>query len=84
MPAPRILPLGFIDRTTDDDAIIMLTNPNDSHNLKYETPVTLRTRSITKAGATARARGLITAVGYVTATFKVVESRTDSGWPEPL
>ena len=45
MPAPRILPLGFIDRTTDDGAIIMLTTPSDSHNLRSETPVTLRRRS---------------------------------------
>ena len=27
MAAPRILLLGFIDRTTDDGAIIMLTSP---------------------------------------------------------
>ena len=82
MPERRILPLGFIDKLTEDGAIIMLTDPRDSHNLEHETPVTLRTRSITEAGATARARGLITAVEYVTATFKVVETRTDSKWPD--
>ena len=42
MPAPRILPLGFIERTTDNGAIIRLTAPSDSHNLRPETPATLR------------------------------------------
>lgn len=41
MAGPYIMPLGFIDRTTDDGAIIMLTKPSESHNLKLETPVTL-------------------------------------------
>ena len=30
MATPRIMPLGFIDRTTGDGAIIMLTNPEES------------------------------------------------------
>ena len=39
MPAPRILPLGFIDRTTSDGAVILLTKPSrkthaDSANCK--------------------------------------------------
>ena len=37
MPAPRILPQGFIDRITDDGAIIMLTSPRNSHSLHPET-----------------------------------------------
>ena len=37
MAAPRILPQGFIDRTTDDGTIIMLTGPRDSHSLHPET-----------------------------------------------
>ena len=82
MANQRILPLGFLDRTTDGGAIIMLTNPSDSHGLRHNTPVTLQAKSTTNAEATAKARGLITAVGYVTATFKVVETRTDAGWPE--
>ena len=82
MAAPRILPLGFIDRTTNGDAIIMLTRPSDSHDLRPETPVTLRSRSTRKTPAMARVRGLITSVGYVTATFKVVEINTTSDWPD--
>ena len=82
MPEPRILPLGFIDRTTNDGAIIMLTSPSDSHDLRPETPVTLRNRSTEATPATARVRGVITSVGYVTATFKTVETRKAPNWPQ--
>ena len=82
MPNRRILPLGFIDRTTEDGAIIMLNNPNDSHSLSPETPITLLTHSTTRAATRAGARGVITAIGYVTARFKVVETRTDPDWPD--
>ena len=82
MAKKRILPLGFIDRTTKDGAIIMLTRPSDSHTLRPETPVTLRSRSVEKPQAAARVRGLITSVGYVTATFKIVETHLNSKWPE--
>lgn len=82
MAENRILPLGFIDRITEDGAIIMLTRPSDSRTLLPGTPVTLRARSRRKTGATARARGLITGVGNVTATFKTVEIREAVEWPE--
>ena len=36
MAAPRIRPLGYIDRTTEDGAIIMLTSPRNSHSLHPE------------------------------------------------
>ena len=81
MAKKRILPLGFIDRTTKDGAIIMLTRPSDSHTLRPETPVTLRSRSVQKPQAAARVRGLITSVGYVTATFKTIETHMNSKWP---
>ena len=86
MAEKRILPLGFIDRTTDDGAIIMLTKPSESHTIWLETPVTLHSRSAGEPLATARARGFITAVGYVTATCKIVETRMDAKWPrdEPV
>ena len=82
MPKKRVLPLGFIDRTTDEGAIIMLTRPSDSHNLRPETPVTLWRRSAEEPLAMARVRGLITSVGYVTATFKVVETHKTPHWPK--
>ena len=81
MPEPRLLPLGFIDRTTDDGAIIMLTNPSESHNILPETPVTVRGRNTGTTRATARVRGAITSVGYVTATFKAVEASRTPDWP---
>ena len=37
MAVPRILPQGFIDRTTDDGANIMLSSPRNSHSLHPET-----------------------------------------------
>ena len=82
MAENRILPLGFIDRITEDGAIIMLTRPSESHTLRPGTPVTLRSRSRRKPTATARARGLITDVGHVTAAFRTVETREDIEWPE--
>ena len=80
--AGRIMPMGFIVRATDDGAIIMLTKPSDSHNLQPETPVTLLTKSAGEQPASIRVRGLITSVGYVTATFRIVETRTHGNWPE--
>ena len=41
MATSCIMPLGFIDRPTEDGAIIMLTNPEESISLKLATPVTL-------------------------------------------
>ena len=81
MAKKRILPLGFIDRATDDGAIIMLTKPSESHTIRPETPVTLQARSTGEPRATARARGVITSVGYVTATFKTIKTRIDTKWP---
>ena len=80
MTAPFIMPIGFIDRTTDDGAIMMLTNPSDSHDLKLETPVTIL-RSTPDGQSEARARGRITGVGYTTAIISVVESQFDLNWP---
>ena len=82
MAENRILPLGFIDRTTDDEAIIMLTKPSGSHDLRLGTSVTLQSRSKGLTTATARVRGIITAVGYATATFKVMETQRKPDWPE--
>ena len=75
-------PLGFIHRTTDDEAIIMLTKTSHSQTLRSDTPATLRSRSVGGPPATARVCGLMTSVGYVTATFRVVETRIDSKWPD--
>ena len=80
MATPRIMPLGFIDRTTGDGAIIMLTNPEESLTLKLATPVTLWRYNRARL-AVAKIRGEISDVGYVTATFITLEARIDTRWP---
>ena len=80
MATPYIMPLGFIDRTTEDGAIIMLTNPEESITLNLATPVTLW-RYNQKRLAVAKVRGEISKVGYATATFITVEARIDARWP---
>lgn len=81
MATPHIMPIGFIDRTINGGAIMMLTNPSDSHNLKLETAVTIR-RATTDGKSEARVRGRISGVGYTTAIIGVVESQLDPGWPD--
>ena len=81
MTRPYIAPFGFIDRLTDDGAIFTLSNPDDSVNLRSNTPVTVWRYSPEQL-ALAKIRGLISAIGYVTATFKTVESVIDDRWPQ--
>ena len=80
MATPYIMPLGFIDRPTEDGAIIMLTNPEESITLKLATPVTLWRYNQAHL-AVAKIRGEISDVGYTTATFITVEARIDTRWP---
>ena len=63
-----IAPFGFIKRITEDGATFTLTNPEDSLDLRYNTPVTVWRYSPEQL-ALAKIRGLISAVGYVAATF---------------
>ena len=81
MAAPYIMPLGFIERTTEKGTIFLLTNPENSLGLKLNTPVTVWRYSPEQL-ALAKIRGLISAVGYVTATFGTIESVLDARWPE--
>ena len=80
MAIPHIMPLGFIHRRTESGGIIMLADPEDSRNIKMETPITLWQYSPGRLAA-AKVRGTVSRVGYVTATFKIVESRIDPRWP---
>ena len=82
MAENRILPLGFIDRVTEDGAVMWLTTPSESSKLRLETEVTLTSRSVGQPDAVAAARGIITAIGYVTATFETVETQRATTWPE--
>ena len=83
MTKPYIVPFGFIKQVTEDGAIFTLSNSQDSENLRPNTPVTVW-RYSTERLALAKIRGLISAVGYVTATFRTVESAIDARWPEEL
>ncbi len=76
MATPYIMPLGFVHRRTEDGATIILTNPEESRSLERGTPVTLWCYSQGR-GAIAKAYGGITAVGYVTATFRTAEIQAD-------
>ncbi len=80
MARPYIMPLGFIDRTTDNGAVFVLNNPGDSAELKPGTPVTVWRYSPDQL-ALAKIRGLISNIGYVTARFRTVESIMDDRWP---
>lgn len=81
MTRPYIAPFGFIEWLTEDGAIFTLSNRADSVNLRSNTPVTVWRYSPEQL-ALAKIRGVISAVGYVTATFKTVESLIDPRWPE--
>jgi hypothetical protein len=80
MAKPYIMPLGFIFRETEAGTVFLLTNPGEPTNLRADTPVTVWTYSPEHL-ALAKVRGLITAVGYTTATFAAVETTTDPRWP---
>ena len=80
MAKPYIMPLGFIHRKTEAGTVFLLTSPGESKNLRPDTPVTVWTYSPEHL-ALGKVRGLITAVGYTTATFAAVETSLDSRWP---
>ena len=81
MSTPYIMPLGFIDRITEEGAVFQLTNPEDSNSLTSGTPVTVW-RYSEDSLALGKLRGRITTFGYTTATFTTVETMTDPRWPE--
>ena len=76
MARPYINPLGFIDRPTEDGAVILLTNPEDSLSLRLPTPITVW-RYSPELLAIGKLRDSISTVGYTTATFTTIETLTD-------
>ena len=80
MARPYILPLGFIRHVTEGGVIFTLSNVQDSDNLRRDIPVTVW-RYSPEHLAIAKTRGIISSVGYWTATFKTVESAIDARWP---
>ena len=81
MPTPYIVPLGFIDQPTEDGSTFTLTNREESRTMAIGTPVTVWRYSPEQL-AVAKIRGVISAVGHVTATFRIIECQTDPRWPE--
>ena len=81
MARPYVVPIGYIERQTDEGATFILNNAEDSKSLRINTHVTVWRYSPGHL-ALAKVRGLISAVGYVTATFRTVEYRMDTRWPE--
>ena len=81
MARPYVVPIGYIERPTGEGATFILNNAEDSKSLRINTPVTVWSYSPEQL-ALAKVRGLISAVGYVTATFSTVEYRMDTRWPE--
>ena len=81
MATPYIMPLGFIDRTTDDGAVMLLTNPEDSLGLRLGTPITVW-RYSQDTWPSPSSGGTITAVGFTRATFTSAHSLKDSRWPQ--
>ena len=80
MTRPHIMPLGFIDRLTDDGAIVTLTNPEDSRTLETGAPITVWNYS-REYLAMSKTRGHIRSVGYSTARFVTAETEIDPRWP---
>ena len=76
-----IMPMGFIDRITENGAAFTLTKPGDYANVRPQTPVTVW-RYSPEHLAIAKVRGHVTAVGYSAARFTVSESQADPRWPE--
>ena len=83
MATPYIMPLGFIDRPTGAGATFILTNPEDSLGLRPGDPVTVW-RYSPELLAVAKLRGTVSTVGYTTATFTTIETRTDPRWTGDL
>ena len=77
MATPYIMPLGFIDRSTETGATFILTNPEDSFSLNAGTHITVWRYSPEQL-AIAKLRGYVSAVGYTTATFNDHRTSTRS------
>ena len=80
-PNPTSTPLGFIDRPTQNGAIIILTNPEESLSLRPDTPIAVW-RYSPEHLALGKLRGRITTIGYTTATFVTEETEKGPRWPD--
>ena len=74
-------PLGFIEEITEKGGTFVLSDPEESKQLKSGSPVTVW-RYLQDHLALGRTRGIISAVGFTRATFKTIDSSKDSRWPQ--
>ena len=81
MAIPHIMPLGFVDGTSRDGVVILLTNPDDPGNIGEGTPVTIWKYNPGTL-STGRIRGEINAVGYVSAIITITETELGPRWPQ--
>ena len=81
MAIPYIMPLGFVDGTTKDGVVILLTNPDESAAIKEGAPVTIWKYNPGTL-STGRVRGEINAVGYVSAIVTITETQLGPRWPQ--
>ena len=83
MPVQVILPIGFIKELTNEGAAFKITDPEDEHLLRKDTPVTVwgyRSEQL----AVAKVRGRVTKTNGSTAEFTTVKSEVDPRWPEDV
>ena len=81
--AAYIMSPGFINRPPKTGATFILTNPEDSLDLRPSAPVTVW-RYSPELLATAKFRNTVSTVGYTNAAFTTIETRTDSRWARDL
>ena len=79
MAIPHIMPLGFVDGTSRDGVVILLTNPQESKDIREGTPVTIWKYNPGTL-STGRIRGEINAVGYVSAIITMTDQGTAFWW----
>ena len=83
MTTQYIMPLGFVDQSTETGGTFILANPEDSLSLRTDTHITVW-RYAPDRLAVAKLRGYINAVEEDTAAFTTIAYQRDPRWPEEL
>ena len=71
-------PLGFIEEITEKGGTFVLSDPEESKQLKTGSPVTVW-RYLQDHLALGKTRGIISAVGFTRATFTTIDSFVKGG-----
>ena len=83
MPTQYIMPLGFIDQSTETGGTFILANQDDALSLRTDTHITVW-RFSPEHLALAKLRGYVNAIEQDTAVFTTIESQMDPRWPANL